>query len=95
MVALTKFGCESTWFSNKSNVAEIEHDKVYGYIFNKPTTALFSLIKGRHWFPVIKVNAQFYNMDSKLANPVLILNFNEFIESNVKEGNTLLLITKK
>ena len=50
--------------------------KVQGFILNVPSRVSLGIVslplKRRHWLAVCLVNGQYYNLDSKLKNPVCI-----------------------
>uniref|UniRef100_A0AC35U6F1 Ubiquitinyl hydrolase 1 n=1 Tax=Rhabditophanes sp. KR3021 TaxID=114890 RepID=A0AC35U6F1_9BILA len=96
MAAVDKFGYTCTWFDRRSDPKIIQHEKIFGYIFNVPSESFFPFIKKRHWLSVIRFNGnQFVNLDSKLSYPQRVNNFNQFAEDLLTNGNTLILIHKR
>ncbi|CEF60100.1 Josephin-like protein [Strongyloides ratti] len=93
MAALDKEGYTCTWFDSRLTASSINHNEVFGYIFNVPSESFFPFMKKRHWFCVIRTEKNyFYNLDSKLLSPSKISNFEEFTDTLLAQGNTLILI---
>ncbi|KAH7732232.1 josephin-2 [Aphelenchoides avenae] len=83
------------WFDNRMNANVINTDAVFAYVFNIPSTGWVPFVKGRHWFAVIRAGHAFYNMDSKLPEPVPIDDLVLFANKQLAEGNQLFLVTKR
>lgn len=94
LVALQNRGLVGRWFDRRMQTTRIDHDRIIAYIFNIPTTpiAILPFYKGRHWFPIVRIDNVYYNLDSKLPNPVQIDDFPAFIERNLTDQNELLLV---
>jgi hypothetical protein len=88
----------------------INPDAVFGYIFNIPSTSFIPFLKNRHWvsfhlflftnvsvfqFSVIRRGKNYYNLDSKLPEPIIIDDFIVFANKHLAAGNQLLLVSKK
>uniref|UniRef100_A0A914Y0N9 ubiquitinyl hydrolase 1 n=1 Tax=Panagrolaimus superbus TaxID=310955 RepID=A0A914Y0N9_9BILA len=84
------------WFDSRLKYKNVNNEKVFGYIFNKPNTGLLSLItRGRHWFTVLPIDdGRHYNLDSKLARPERIMDFPEFFNDHLAKGGEILIATK-
>uniref|UniRef100_A0A914EMN9 ubiquitinyl hydrolase 1 n=1 Tax=Acrobeloides nanus TaxID=290746 RepID=A0A914EMN9_9BILA len=84
-----------TWFDNRLSARRINPDAVFGYIFNIPSTSFIPFLKNRHWFSVIRRGKNYYNLDSKLPEPIIIDDFIVFANKHLAAGNQLLLVSKK
>ncbi|KAK0397596.1 hypothetical protein QR680_002185 [Steinernema hermaphroditum] len=95
MAALQSRNLCVTWFDSRLPLDCINDDVVVAYIFNVPSDGYIPFIRGRHWFSVIKVNASYYNLDSKLPSPSRIDHFATFAKQHLSKGNQMLIVTKE
>lgn len=76
MSALETKDHAAVWFDKRKGVDILDLDRVYGFILNIPTDYEWGFIriplKRRHWTCVRRINAHYYNLDSKLEFPELI-----------------------
>lgn len=94
LIALQARGLVGRWFDKRMPVSRMNHALIKAYIFNipSPSFGILPFIKGRHWFPVVRINDIYFNLDSKLAAPVPIDNFLQFTNRHLAAGNELLLV---
>jgi len=94
--ALECRGLQGVWFDKRLSAKEINHDAVHSYVFNVPSDFYFIpfLRNGRHWFAVKKFGTQFYNLDSKLPEPVPINDFTLFTNELLARNDELILVCK-
>ncbi|XP_061530507.1 josephin-2 isoform X2 [Phycodurus eques] len=77
MAALQSRELAAVWWDKRRTVASLCISKVQGFILNVPSCVSLGILslplpRRRHWLAVRQVNGQYYNLDSKLKNPVCI-----------------------
>lgn len=92
------------WYDKRREITKesIELNEAYGYILNIPSDFSFGFItlpiKSRHWIALRKINDEnYYNLDSKQNQPLLIGNAENFItylRNEMKSNDIELFIIK-
>ncbi|KAJ8289943.1 hypothetical protein GJAV_G00007010 [Gymnothorax javanicus] len=76
MAALQSRGLAAVWWDKRRSVQCLCMEKVQGFILNVPSRVSLGIVslplRRRHWLAVRQVNGPYYNLDSKLKNPVCI-----------------------
>ncbi|GFT52332.1 hypothetical protein NPIL_215551 [Nephila pilipes] len=74
MAALQLKGYEAMWFDKRKDPSNIDFGKICGLILNIPSEMKFLPLRlnRKHWIAVKEIDGTFYNLDSKLENPVAI-----------------------
>lgn len=76
MTVLQNKGFEAKWFDKRKHPSCLQLDSIYGFIMNIPNEYYLGYIKlpfqRRHWIAIKNINGNYYNLDSKLKEPVLI-----------------------
>ncbi|CAL8360032.1 unnamed protein product [Arctogadus glacialis] len=76
MAALQSRELAAVWWDKRRTVQNLCLTKVQGFILNVPSRVSLGIVslplRRRHWLAVCMVNGQYYNLDSKLKNPVCI-----------------------
>nr|XP_057912266.1 josephin-2 isoform X2 [Doryrhamphus excisus] len=76
MAALHSRELAAVWWDKRRAVESICISKVQGFILNVPSRVSLGIVslplRRRHWLAVRQVNGQYYNLDSKLKNPVCL-----------------------
>ncbi|XP_066146105.1 josephin-2-like isoform X2 [Euwallacea fornicatus] len=73
--ALQSRGCGMVWFDKRKDPSCLNLNNIIGLILNIPSDyklSFLTILKRRHWIALKKLNGQFYNLDSKLTQPLLI-----------------------
>ncbi|XP_059474824.1 josephin-like protein [Neocloeon triangulifer] len=74
--ALQRVGHEAVWFDKRKSPSCLNMNQVFGLILNIANETKFGPISlplnRRHWFAIKEINGDFYNLDSKLEEPLLI-----------------------
>ncbi|EFO83519.1 hypothetical protein CRE_03101 [Caenorhabditis remanei] len=92
MAALQQYDLKVMWFDKRVPVERIHLNKLRAIVFNIPSRTLLTLYRGRHWFPVIEKNGVYYNLDSKLKEPIVIDDIRKFIQSHVDQKETEVML---
>lgn len=80
------FGSISKYFVCPRDPSILNLDHIFGFILNIPNendlwkslATLFTASK-RHWITIKAINSLFYNLDSKLKEPVLLGDANQLV----------------
>lgn len=76
MAALQNKGYQAIWFDKRKHPSCLRLDKIFGFIMNIPNEYHFGYIRlplqRRHWIAIRKIEDNFYNLDSKLKEPLCI-----------------------
>ncbi|KAK0139155.1 Josephin-2 [Merluccius polli] len=76
MAALQSRELAAVWWDKRRTVQSLCLCNVQGFILNVPSRVSLGIVslplRRRHWLAVRRVNGQYYNLDSKLKNPVCI-----------------------
>ncbi|XP_010001122.1 PREDICTED: josephin-2, partial [Chaetura pelagica] len=76
MAALQGLGLVALWWDKRRSLEQVVLGQVLGFILNVPsgvTLGTFTLpLRRQHWVAVRELQGTFYNLDSKLREPVAI-----------------------
>ncbi|KAL4616703.1 josephin-2 [Arapaima gigas] len=76
MAALQSRGLAAVWWDKRRSLECLCANKVQGFILNVPSRVSLGMVslplRRRHWLAVRQVSGTYYNLDSKLKNPVCI-----------------------
>uniref|UniRef100_A0A1B6LRM8 Josephin-2 n=1 Tax=Graphocephala atropunctata TaxID=36148 RepID=A0A1B6LRM8_9HEMI len=76
MTALQRRGCEAIWFDKRKDPSCLQLDRISGFILNVPSDYRLGFVllplRRKHWVAIRQVAGTYYNLDSKLEDPVLI-----------------------
>ncbi|XP_023022475.1 josephin-2 isoform X2 [Leptinotarsa decemlineata] len=104
MKALQSRGCEAIWFDKRKDPSCLNLNKICGFILNVPSDYKISFItlplRRKHWVTIRDIAGLFYNLDSKLDNPLLIGRDNDLLnylrdELDCIEKQLFLVVTEE
>ncbi|KAJ1981555.1 Josephin-1 [Dimargaris verticillata] len=91
-LALETQGCTLSWLPANADVRDLELLKIVGLILNVQPRHFWNTA---HWFAVRAINGQYYNLDSKLSQPVVVGSASElgdFLEQTRAEGGHIFVV---
>ncbi|XP_017156142.1 josephin-like protein [Drosophila miranda] len=85
MYALQQHHCETVWFDRRRDPKCLDLGQILGFIMNVPlrlplTQLLPPALRMRHWLALRCINGSYYNLDSKLRQPMCLGNEAEFVD---------------
>ncbi|KAH7643765.1 josephin domain containing [Dermatophagoides farinae] len=107
LMALQNKNYEAVWFNKKKDPKQLNLNVIFGFILNIPNDCdfwknalTFFTSSRRHWIAVRKFDSQYYNLDSKLKEPITIgqeENLFNFLQTNLTEKNAevFVIVTKE
>lgn len=76
MAALQSRGLAAVWWDKRRSVESVCVSRVEGFILNVPSRVSLGFVslplRRRHWMAVRSIQGLYYNLDSKLKNPLSI-----------------------
>lgn len=69
MAALMTRHMVTKWWDRRNDPAEMEMEGLFGLIVNRRTLTLFGLWESKHWFAIVNVDGEFYDLNSNLTEP--------------------------
>ncbi|XP_044540207.1 josephin-2-like, partial [Gracilinanus agilis] len=103
MAALQGLGLAAVWWDRRRPLSQLALSQVLGFILNLPSPISLGLLslplQRRHWVALRKVGGIYYNLDSKLREPVALGGEDElrdFLSAAMAQGpcEVLLVVTK-
>ena len=72
--ALNNKDLEAVWFDKRKKLNDLRLENVFGFLLNVPVQRAIPVpvLANKHWLAVRKVDGAFYNLDSKLQEPLKI-----------------------
>ncbi|XP_043846791.1 josephin-2 [Dromiciops gliroides] len=104
MAALQGLGLAAVWWDRRRPLAQLALPKVLGFILNLPSPVSLGLLtlplQRRHWVALRQVAGVYYNLDSKLREPMALggeAELRDFLSAALAEGpcEVLLVVTKE
>ncbi|OTF76589.1 josephin-1-like protein [Euroglyphus maynei] len=107
LMALQNKDYEAVWFNRKKDPKRLNLNVIFGFILNIPNDCdfwknalTFFTSSRRHWIAVRKFDSNYYNLDSKLKEPISIgqeENLFDFLQTNLAEKNAevFVIVTKE
>uniref|UniRef100_A0A6P6Y0R9 ubiquitinyl hydrolase 1 n=1 Tax=Dermatophagoides pteronyssinus TaxID=6956 RepID=A0A6P6Y0R9_DERPT len=108
LMALQNKNYEAIWFNRKKDPKRLNLNVIFGFILNIPNDCdfwknalTFFTSSRRHWIAVRKFDSNYYNLDSKLKEPILIgqeENLFDFLQTNLtaeKNAEIFIIVTKQ
>ncbi|CAL1610997.1 unnamed protein product [Knipowitschia caucasica] len=103
MAALQCRELAAVWWDKRRAIQSLCVSKVLGFILNVPSRISLGIVslplRRRHWLAVRQVMGQYYNLDSKLKNPVSIggeANLRTFLSEQLsQEVAEMLLVVRR
>jgi len=100
MMALQTRGFKAVWFDKRKSVEALHLETVYGLIINLPSDfKLLGLLPtpftSKHWIAIKALDGHFFNLDSKLENPIKIGQLSDviqYLKNQLKEPSRELLV---
>ncbi|XP_056681616.1 josephin-2 [Monodelphis domestica] len=103
MAALQGLGLAAVWWDRRRPLSQLALSQVLGFILNLPSPISLGLLslplQRRHWVALRQVGGVYYNLDSKLREPVALGGEDElrdFLSAAMAQGpcEVLLVVTK-
>ncbi|XP_050428067.1 josephin-2 [Adelges cooleyi] len=103
IAALQNKGFNAVWFDKRKDPKMLKLDKIFGFVMNIPSECrlgfLWLPLKRRHWISIKNINGVYYNLDSKLSQPLRIGSendlFNYFRDQLYVNDNQLFVVVTK
>ncbi len=89
--ACCSLGYNVKWFDKRIDVKRVILDEVFGMIVNVVSSG-FPWLGGSHWYCIRRIGAQWYNLDSKLNEPLLIPDLPAQFGTLLQQPSTTLLL---
>jgi len=84
IAALQLHSCEVTWWDKRRQLSVDQIQSCFGLIINKPSPSkvggMVLPFKTKHWIAIRKLGSIYFNLDSKLDEPLPIGNHSQLIE---------------
>ncbi|XKL63853.1 hypothetical protein PGB90_006217 [Kerria lacca] len=102
MAALQNKGYQAIWFDKRKSPYCLKLNKIFGFIMNIPNDYHIGYIRlplqRKHWIAIRKIGNNYYNLDSKLKEPLLIGQEAELLsylqnKLNQKENQLFVVVT--
>ncbi|XP_074076234.1 josephin-2 isoform X1 [Macrotis lagotis] len=104
MAALQGLGLAAVWWDRRRPLTQLALPQVLGFILNLPSPVSLGLLslplQRRHWVALRQVGSIYYNLDSKLREPMVLggeAELRDFLSATLAEGpcEVLLVVTKE
>ncbi|XP_072463114.1 josephin-2-like isoform X4 [Notamacropus eugenii] len=104
MAALQGLGLAAVWWDRRRPLAQLALPQVLGFILNLPSPVSLGLLslplQRRHWVALRQVGGIYYNLDSKLREPMALggeAELRDFLSAALAKGpcEVLLVVTKE
>ncbi|XP_030568695.1 josephin-like protein [Drosophila novamexicana] len=86
MYAVQQLNCETIWFDRRRDPHCLNLAGIFGFILNIGVAVRFAYyielpgVRSRHWVALRRIDGNYYNLDSKLAQPRCIGSAHKFLD---------------